>query len=167
MPEHTHPPLAPLQQSTVKYRPDDEVDFVIVGSGAAGGVVAKELSTAGFRVVVLEQGPWRTERDFVHDEIKIFDQSALSNNWELSPNTFRKTTKDKAQKQPSLIYARGVGRRQRFERRGLRGVEAGGEHVSSRRRKPHARRRRAGERHEFSARNIRHKPPLRGPEDVV
>ena len=109
MPEHTHPPLAPLQQSTVKYRPDDEVDFVIVGSGAAGGVVAKELSTAGFRVVVLEQGPWRTEREFVHDEIKIYDQSALSNNWELSPNTFRKTTKDKAQKQPSLIYARGVG----------------------------------------------------------
>ena len=40
-------------------------DILIVGSGAAGGVVAKELSTAGFRVVVLEQGPWRTERDFV------------------------------------------------------------------------------------------------------
>src|SRR5215831_3863036 len=57
MSEHLHPPLAPLQQTTVKYRPDDEVDFVIVGSGAAGGVVAKELSTAGFRVVVLEQGP--------------------------------------------------------------------------------------------------------------
>jgi ribulose 1,5-bisphosphate synthetase/thiazole synthase len=60
MPDHTHPPLAPLQQTSVKFRPDDEVDFVIVGSGAAGGVVAKELSTARFRVVVLEQGPWRT-----------------------------------------------------------------------------------------------------------
>jgi choline dehydrogenase-like flavoprotein len=93
----------------VKYRPDDEVDFVVVGSGAAGGVVAKELSTAGFRVVVLEQGPWRTERDFVHDEIKIFRQSALSTNWEVSPNTFRKTEKDKAQTQPALVYARGVG----------------------------------------------------------
>ena len=30
-----------------------EVDFVIIGSGAAGGVIAKELSTAGFDVVVL------------------------------------------------------------------------------------------------------------------
>jgi choline dehydrogenase-like flavoprotein len=109
MPDHTHPRLAPLQQTTVKYRPDDEVDFVVVGSGAAGGVVAKELSTAGFRVVVLEQGPWRTERDFVHDEIKIFRQSALSTNWEVSPNTFRKTEKDKAQTQPALVYARGVG----------------------------------------------------------
>lgn len=109
MPDHTHPRLAPLQQTTVKYRPDDEVDFLVVGSGAAGGVVAKELSTAGFRVVVLEQGPWRTERDFVHDEIKIFQQSALSTDWNVSPNTFRKTEKDKAQKQPALVYARGVG----------------------------------------------------------
>jgi choline dehydrogenase-like flavoprotein len=109
MPDHTHPRLAPLQQATVKYRPDDEVDFVVVGSGAAGGVVAKELSTAGFRVVVLEQGPWRTERDFVHDEIKIFQQSALSTDWNVSPNTFRKTEKDKAKKQPALVYARGVG----------------------------------------------------------
>jgi choline dehydrogenase-like flavoprotein len=109
MPDHTHPWLAPLQQTTVKYRPDDEVDFVVVGSGAAGGVVAKELSTAGLRVVVLEQGPWRTERDFVHDEIKVFQQSALSNDWSLSPNTFRKTEKEKAQKQPALVYARGVG----------------------------------------------------------
>jgi len=34
------------------------VDFLIIGSGAAGGVMAKELATAGFRVVVLEQGPY-------------------------------------------------------------------------------------------------------------
>src|SRR4029077_9318949 len=109
MSEHSHPALAPLQQSTVAYRPDDEVDVVVVGSGAAGGVVAKELSTAGFRVVVLEQGPWRSEKDFVHDEIKIFRQNALSTDWEVSPNTFRKTDKDKAQKKPALVYARGVG----------------------------------------------------------
>ena len=37
-----------------------DVDFAIIGAGAAGGVVAKELSTAGFRVLVLEQGcPYR------------------------------------------------------------------------------------------------------------
>ena len=34
---------------------------MIVGSGAAGGIIAKELSTAGFSVVVLEQGPRLTE----------------------------------------------------------------------------------------------------------
>ena len=107
--EHAHPALPPLQQSTVQYRPEDEVDFVIVGSGAAGGVVAKELSTAGFRVVVLEQGPWRTEKDFVHDELRHFDQNYLTNNWKDSPNTFRKTEKEKAQPKPSVLYGRGVG----------------------------------------------------------
>jgi len=109
MSEHTHPPLTPLQQSTVRYRPEDEVDFVVVGSGAAGGIVAKELSTAGFRVVVLEQGPWRTEKDFVHDEIKVFQQNLLTNDWSKSPNTFRKTEKEKAQTRPAVMYGRMVG----------------------------------------------------------
>ena len=109
MSEHTHPPLTPLQQSTIRYRPEDEVDFVVVGSGAAGGIVAKELSTAGFRVVVLEQGPWRTEKDFVHDEIKVFQQNLLTNDWSKSPNTFRKTEKEKAQTRPAVMYGRMVG----------------------------------------------------------
>jgi choline dehydrogenase-like flavoprotein len=37
---------------TPKYKTTDAVDFVIVGSGAAGGVLAKELSSNGFHVVV-------------------------------------------------------------------------------------------------------------------
>jgi choline dehydrogenase-like flavoprotein len=40
----------------VKYPPSAVVDFVIVGSGAAGGVLAKELSVAGFAVVVRRRG---------------------------------------------------------------------------------------------------------------
>jgi len=107
--EHPHRPLAPLQQRGVTYRPTDEVDFVIVGSGAAGGVMAKELSTAGFSVVVLEQGPWRTENDFPHDEIKIWQQSHLTIDWNKSPTTFRKDEQSKANRQPALIYGRGVG----------------------------------------------------------
>src|SRR5271156_4325296 len=71
------PRLAPRKQNeqmnvdTPKYRPSDEVDFVIVGSGAAGGILAKELSTNGFRVVVLEQWPYLTEKDFTHNEVKV------------------------------------------------------------------------------------------------
>ena len=42
----------------------DEVDFVVIGSGSAGGILAKELSTAGFSTVVLEQGPYRKASDF-------------------------------------------------------------------------------------------------------
>ena len=41
-----------------QYTPTTEVDFVVIGSGAAGGIMAKQLSQAGFSVVVLEQGGW-------------------------------------------------------------------------------------------------------------
>ena len=48
---------------------NDPVDILIVGAGAAGGVLCKELAEAGFWVVVLEAGPhWVPERDFVSDE---------------------------------------------------------------------------------------------------
>ena len=93
----------------VTYKPSEEVDFVIVGSGAAGGVLAKELSTAGFKVVVLEQGPWISPSDFSHDEIKVFLESQLTNHPDQQPQTFRKTPQDKAQKQRAVIYGRLVG----------------------------------------------------------
>ena len=44
-----------MRQQT--FTTETEVDFVIVGSGASGGVLASELSRAGHNVVVLEQGP--------------------------------------------------------------------------------------------------------------
>src|SRR5947207_14732149 len=48
---------------------NDPVDILIVGAGAAGGLLCKKLAEAGFRVVVLEAGPhWVPERDFVSDE---------------------------------------------------------------------------------------------------
>ena len=43
-------------ENQVTFPIDEPVDFVIVGSGSAGGIIAKELSTNGFKVVVLEQG---------------------------------------------------------------------------------------------------------------
>jgi choline dehydrogenase-like flavoprotein len=92
-----------------KYKTSEEVDFVIIGSGAAGGILAKELSGNGYRVVVLEQGPYLTEKDFVHDEIKVLNQDLLTNHPELQPNTFRKTPDEKAKPQRALVYGRIVG----------------------------------------------------------
>jgi choline dehydrogenase-like flavoprotein len=85
-----------------KFETKTQVDFVIVGAGAAGGVVAKELSTAGFQVVVLEQGPYLREQDFGHDEVKFLEydlpymgRPALTNDHPRQPNTFRQTEKKK------------------------------------------------------------------------
>ena len=93
----------------IRYRPSDRVDFVVIGAGAAGGVMAKELSTAGFRVVVLEQGPYLKERDFKHDEFGTVIRNALTNDPKRQPNTFRKTAADNAQVRPAVTYGRMVG----------------------------------------------------------
>ena len=53
-----------MSAAAVTFATRTEVDFVIIGSGASGGVLAKELSVAGFDVVVLEQGPYRRTSDF-------------------------------------------------------------------------------------------------------
>jgi choline dehydrogenase-like flavoprotein len=92
-----------------KYKTSEVVDFVIIGSGAAGGILAKELSTNGFSVVVLEQGPYIHESEFSHDEIKILQEDFLTNHPKLQPNTFRKTPKDKAKQQRTVLYGRAVG----------------------------------------------------------
>src|SRR5438445_9458367 len=100
------------QEMTVdqpRYKTSDEVDFVIIGSGAAGGILAKELSTNGFRVVVLEQGPYLTEADFTHNEIEVLALDKLTNHPKLQPNTFRKTPNEKAKPQRALVYGRCVG----------------------------------------------------------
>jgi choline dehydrogenase-like flavoprotein len=94
---------------SVTYSPSDTVDFVVIGSGAAGGVVAKELATAGLRVVVLEQGPYLREKDFTHDEIRFNFQSPLLNDHRLQPNTYRKTEAAVAQVRGSVGYGRQVG----------------------------------------------------------
>jgi choline dehydrogenase-like flavoprotein len=46
----------------------NEYDVCVIGSGAGGGPVALTLSQAGASVVVLEKGPWYTEKTFFKDE---------------------------------------------------------------------------------------------------
>jgi choline dehydrogenase-like flavoprotein len=92
-----------------RYKTSEEVDFVIVGSGAAGGILAKELSTNGFRILVLEQGPYLTESDFVHDDVRVLGEDLLTNHRKLQPTSFRKTPNEKAKPQRALVYGRCVG----------------------------------------------------------
>ena len=94
------------------FDPREPVDFAIVGSGAAGGILAKELSTAGFNVVVFEQGPHRRAGDFSHDEYSvIFGHELLGGGSEASGQTFRHTEDEVAKPLmlPPVRYAQTVG----------------------------------------------------------
>ena len=95
----------------IRYQPNDRVDFLIIGAGAAGGVMAKELSSAGFQVVVLEQGPYLHERDFKHDEFGTVLQYELTNDPKRQSTTFRRTESEKAVVSPgrAVLYGRMVG----------------------------------------------------------
>ncbi|MBV8257840.1 MAG: NAD(P)-binding protein, partial [Actinobacteria bacterium] len=45
------------------------VDMVVVGAGAGGVTLAQRLARAGWRIVILEKGPfWDPDRDWVSDE---------------------------------------------------------------------------------------------------
>lgn len=92
---------------------NDIVDFVIVGSGAAGGVIARELSRAGNTVVVLEQGPWRQPQDFRHDEWSVMFKQDFSGRNVGDVQTFRhreeETAKPRGLEPEPAYYARGVG----------------------------------------------------------
>ncbi len=46
-------------------------DVCIIGSGAGAAPVAHDLSNAGFKVIVLEKGPWYNEDDFTKDEVAV------------------------------------------------------------------------------------------------
>src|SRR5579885_1762024 len=48
---------------------EEEVDYVIVGVGAGGGVMLQRLARAGFKVIGFDAGPfWDSEQDWVSDE---------------------------------------------------------------------------------------------------
>ena len=95
-----------------RFKPGETVDFVVVGSGAAGGVIARELSQAGLTVLVFEQGPRLSPADFEHDELKYWFLSGITSDPISSPQTFRKTPAEiaKLPRGPNpLMYARLVG----------------------------------------------------------
>ena len=78
------------------FRDSDRVDFVIVGSGAAGGVLARELARASLSVVVLEQGPRLYPSDFEHDELKYWFMGGITADPVRNPQSFRHSASEPA-----------------------------------------------------------------------
>jgi choline dehydrogenase-like flavoprotein len=96
-----------------RYRDSRKVDFAIVGSGAAGGVMARELARNGFQVVLFEQGPRLGPAQFQHDELSNWFLSGITNDPRVSPQSFRASASEPAVvsrfgRNP-LFYARMVG----------------------------------------------------------
>ena len=98
--------------NNVSFDQREPVDFAIIGSGAAGGILAKELSTAGFKVIVFEQGPYRKAEDFTHDEYSVIIESELlGGGTQHSGQTFRHD-EDEVATSPDVTpirYAQTVG----------------------------------------------------------
>ncbi|MSU65880.1 MAG: GMC family oxidoreductase [Opitutus sp.] len=86
----------------IQYPTNTEVDFIVIGSGAAGGIMAKQLSQAGFSVVVLEQGGWGKfgrESEYNKDEWlqrNLGPDDQLMSDPARQRNTFRRHAKEKA-----------------------------------------------------------------------
>ena len=91
-----------LPNPTIK-RPD----VVIIGTGAAGGVLAKELSTRGLKVVALEMGPFMPTREFDQDELRVMHEPGYVQYDQ--PNTYRKTASDTAEVTHSIHMQSNVG----------------------------------------------------------
>src|ERR1700682_1331924 len=88
----------------------EKTDVVIVGAGAAGGILAAELGKAGMKVIGLERGPRLKTADFApHDELRYFQRLDLRPNPKRQPVTWRPNAQAQARMLPKLDYGNQAG----------------------------------------------------------
>src|ERR1700688_4489402 len=88
----------------------EKTDVVIVGVGAAGGILAAELAKAGMRVIGLERGPRLTTADFKpRDELRFFQRQDLRPDPKRQPVTWRPNARVRANPLRSLSYGNQAG----------------------------------------------------------
>ena len=69
----------------------EEFDVCVIGTGAGGGVMIKELATAGLRVVGLDRGPFLQTSQFSDDELAVAVRDSL-----FSPDQLETFRRDEA-----------------------------------------------------------------------
>ncbi|HEX2045003.1 MAG TPA: GMC family oxidoreductase, partial [Gaiellaceae bacterium] len=63
-------------------------NVLVIGAGAAGSVAAKHFAEAGFSVVCLEQGGWRSAGEFPGDKLEF--ELLVERDWNADPNVRRR-----------------------------------------------------------------------------
>ena len=87
-----------------------KTDVVIVGAGAAGGILAAELCKAGMKVTALERGPRHVTADFAaQDELRYFQRQDTRPDVKRQPVTWRANTNVRARPVDSLSYGNQAG----------------------------------------------------------
>src|SRR5947209_698753 len=88
----------------------EKTDVVIVGAGAAGGILAAELAKAGMKVIGLERGPRLATKDFApQDELRYFQRQDLRPNVKREPVTWRPNPNTRANVVQSLNNGNQAG----------------------------------------------------------
>src|SRR3984885_3430611 len=88
----------------------EKTEVVIVGVGAAGGIIAAELAKAGMKVIGLERGPRLKTADFEGlDELRYFERQDLRPNIKREPVTWRANANAHATAMPVLNNGNQAG----------------------------------------------------------
>src|SRR3954454_17890838 len=88
----------------------EKTDVVIIGVGAAGGILAAELGKAGMKVIGLERGARLTTADFnPQDELRYFQRQDLRPNIKRQPITWRPNANARAKPIPVQNYGNQAG----------------------------------------------------------
>ncbi len=70
-----------------------DYDVCVIGSGAGAGPVIYELAKAGKSVLVLEKGPWLTEKDYFKDEMACCRRSTYTPSLEKEKHVIEEETR--------------------------------------------------------------------------
>src|SRR3981189_2205689 len=88
----------------------EKTDVVIVGAGAAGGILAAELGQAGLKGIGIVRGAPHTTRDFnPHDELRYFQRLDLRPDPKRQPVTWRPNANGRATPIPTMSYGNQAG----------------------------------------------------------
>src|SRR6516162_726795 len=88
----------------------EKADVVIVGVGAAGGILAAELAKSGMKVIGLERGPRLATKDFsAQDELRYFQRQDLRPDPKRQPVTWRANPNVRARPIPTQSYGNQAG----------------------------------------------------------